>query len=70
MIVVVRPNTKVVTVVPAVSEVVVNSPITALNQMNDVDISNPMDGDILKYEDGEWINSSESVSNVDGGIFN
>ena len=57
MIVVVRPNTKVVTVVPTVSEVVVNSPITALNQMNDVDISNPMDGDILKYEDGEWINS-------------
>lgn len=57
MIVVVRPNTKVVTVIPTVSEVVVNTPITALNQMNDVDISNPMDGDILKYESGEWVNS-------------
>ena len=57
MIVVVRPNTKTVTVVPTTSEVVVNSPITALSQMNDVNISNPVDGDILKYESGEWINS-------------
>jgi hypothetical protein len=70
MIVVVRPNTKTVTVVPTTSEVVVNSPITALNQMNDVNISNPVDGDILKYESGEWINSPTVVDNLDGGTFN
>ena len=70
MIVVVKPNTTTITVIPRVSETIVNSPITTLAQMSDVSISNPINGDTLKYESGEWINSQTVVDNLDGGTFN
>lgn len=57
MIVVVKPSVKTVTVLPSLNEVVVNSPITALAEMNDVEFNNLAENDVLKYTAGKWQNS-------------
>jgi hypothetical protein len=60
MIVVVKPKTTSVTVVPDNTEVVVNSPITTLGQMNDVDfgtLAPVTENDVMKFLNGKWTNT-------------
>ena len=43
----------------------------ALNDLTDVDITTPADGDVLIYDSGDWINSNAldgKVARVDGSV--
>ncbi len=40
---------------------------TSLNELSDVNISNPQDGEVLKYSAGEWANGTDATGGGGGG---